>query len=1034
VLVAFRFSNQSRLSGLLSEISDPTSPLYHHYLTAAQFDSEFSPPAAAYGGAMEYFASHGALNITTFRDRAALAFTAPTAAVERMFDTSMATFAFQNKTYYAPSAAPRLPAPLAGAVAAVEGLSSFPPITIDSLHAASAQILPPRAATKGASSPPSPSSYLAPSYWGGTQLEYGPDLQVTYDEPALFSESGYPTGMVVATILWGGTSSAAKPLGAFVPSDIFSFFNETLPVGEPHPHVYGVPINGAPPPGPSASFDVTEAQLENTIDLEMVGSTAPGASIYNVYGPVISVANLDQAFAFILNPNASERGLDNVSVITNSWGYYDHNDSAWYQDLEEAQARGISVLACSGDSADNPSSPKWFGGPDYLWYPSSMAYSSFGVTAVGGTTVTLDSNPSSPGFLHLTSQTVWNDSTVPVGSTGGLSSVFQQPSWQQAALGEASGREAPDVAAVANNTLLTLSINGFQYHASNATYGGPFQWAWGTSIASPLDAGIIAEIDHVLAAHGQPRLGFLDPQLYGIASTEFAHLDPTGTRVPDPTLRYGPEIPAAFIDVTAGANYRYAARPGYDLVTGWGSIDAYNLTVDLLSVFQVTFTESGLPNGTAWAVTLAGARESSTNRTIGFSEPNGTYPYDLGTVPGWTTARFAGSVAVSGLAVSEMVAWAEKTYPVAFTRTVLPSGTLWWINVTGGPSTSSRNESLTCVVPNGTYRYSVATTDRTYTSPGGTFMIDGSSASEAVTFTRVLYPVTFTESGLGRTGPGTNWSVTLGGVTIPSNHSTIVFTEPNGTYPYVLGEVPGFTTANFTGSVRVNGTGASVTIRWTVVTYPLTFTEVGLPNGTAWGVDLASPSGPPSSGNSSTPTISFSEPNVTLRYSPVTANKTFSAPGSSVTVNGAAAAVTVTFTLVAYPVTFWETGLPSGTLWSVTFGGRTVSGIGTLTTPEVTNGTYPYTVGSVAGYTASPSNGSVAVRGVAPSQAIAFTPSSATYLGLPATEGYGLAAGIGGAIVVAVAVVLLRTRRRKMPPTASEPARSSATGGPSAPG
>ena len=82
----------------------------------------------------------------------------------------------------------------------------------------------------------------------------------------------------------------------------------------------GVPINGAVKPGLSATYDTTGANDENTLDLEMVGSTAPGASIYNVYGPNSTYLSIDSAFAFILNPNSTYKALDNVSVITNSWG------------------------------------------------------------------------------------------------------------------------------------------------------------------------------------------------------------------------------------------------------------------------------------------------------------------------------------------------------------------------------------------------------------------------------------------------------------------------------------------------------------------------------------------------------------------------------------------------------------------------------------------------------------------------------------------------------------------------------------------
>src|SRR5207249_6003127 len=41
----------------------------------------------------------------------------------------------------------------------------------------------------------------------------------------------------------------------------------------------------------------------------------------------------------------------------------------------------------------------------------------------------------------------------------------------------------------------------------------------------------------------------------------------------------------------------------------------------------MTFMETGLPTGSSWSVTMGGLSNSSTTRTITFSEPNGTHAY-----------------------------------------------------------------------------------------------------------------------------------------------------------------------------------------------------------------------------------------------------------------------------------------------------------------------------------------------------------------------------------------------------------------------
>jgi hypothetical protein len=71
--------------------------------------------------------------------------------------------------------------------------------------------------------------------------------------------------------------------------------------------------------------------------------------------------------------------------------------------------------------------------------------------------------------------------------------------------------------------------------------------------------------------------------------------------------------------------------------------------------YSVTFTETGLPGGTSWSVTLHGVTESTTGSTITFSEPNGTYAYTVGSVGGCSRSPASGTVTVDGAAVSVSV-------------------------------------------------------------------------------------------------------------------------------------------------------------------------------------------------------------------------------------------------------------------------------------------------------------------------------------------------------------------------------------------
>jgi hypothetical protein len=97
-----------------------------------------------------------------------------------------------------------------------------------------------------------------------------------------------------------------------------------------------------------------------------------------------------------------------------------------------------------------------------------------------------------------------------------------------------------------------------------------------------------------------------------------------------------------------------------------------------------------------------------------------------------------------------------------------------------------------------------------------------------------------------------------------------------------------------------------------------------------------------------------------------------------------------------YFVTFKETGLPNQTEWSVVLNGSiTFSVIHTIVF-SVSNGTYWYGVGSVAGYSSSPSTGHVSVTGANVTRTIGFSlvPPIPTYrvafsaIGLPQQVGW----------------------------------------------
>jgi hypothetical protein len=151
----------------------------------------------------------------------------------------------------------------------------------------------------------------------------------------------------------------------------------------------------------------------------------------------------------------------------------------------------------------------------------------------------------------------------------------------------------------------------------------------------------------------------------------------------------------------------------------------------------------------------------------------------------------------------------------------------------------------------------------------------------------------------------------------------------------------------------------------------VTFTETGLTSGTSWSVTFSG-----TTHSSTTHSILFTIPNGTYSFSVGTVAGMQATPASgSLTVKGTTTEAIVFSKLPPgqYSVTFSESGLPGSTSWSVTFNGTQKTGTGTSLTFTIGNGSWPFSVGAVTGYTASPSSGNVAVSGGAASQPITFT-------------------------------------------------------------
>ena len=323
---------------------------------------------------------------------------------------------------------------------------------------------------------------------------------------------------------------------------------------------------GTIPPFDPNNADMVGWASETTLDVEYAHAVAPGAKIVLVETPVSQVqgvTGLPEMMA--AEKKLIDQGIGDVisqSFVSteNTFPGFDQGDFSSLLDLryafKDAKRHNVTVLAASGDlGATNftADAADVYPFPVVCW-PSSDPL----VTSVGGTALVLDD-----AGHRQQPDTVWNDV---FGSTGGgVSQVFGRPSFQngvRSLVGHQRG--VPDIS-------MTGAVDGGAFiYFSAVDPEGPWDLFGGTSLSSPMFAGIIALADQ-MAGH---RLGYINPALYRLGAQSVRPHTHTGV-----------------VDVTTGDNTfagvdGYQAGPGYDLTTGWGTIDAARFIPALIDAVE----------------------------------------------------------------------------------------------------------------------------------------------------------------------------------------------------------------------------------------------------------------------------------------------------------------------------------------------------------------------------------------------------------------------------------------------------------------
>jgi subtilase family serine protease len=324
--------------------------------------------------------------------------------------------------------------------------------------------------------------------------------------------------------------------------------------GFPNPDLQIVKFGTIPPFDPANSAMVGWAE-ETTLDVEYAHSIAPDAKIVLAETPVAETEGVT-GFPEMMNAEQSLINDGVGDVITQSFGATENTFPGFSQGnfssllnlryaFKDALAHRVTVLGASGDFGATDAEAD--GSTLYPYRVNSWPSSDPLVTSVGGSQLYLDN-----AGRRIQPDSVWNDGFGAGG--GGGSAVFSRPLFQVGVRSVVGGhRGTPDIS-------MSAAVNGgcWVYLSFAGAGGAGWDIFGGTSEASPIFSGIVALADQV-AGH---RLGFINPALYVLGRLS----------------RHGTPS-RGLVDITSGNNSfsgvtGFNALPGYDLASGWGTIDA----------------------------------------------------------------------------------------------------------------------------------------------------------------------------------------------------------------------------------------------------------------------------------------------------------------------------------------------------------------------------------------------------------------------------------------------------------------------------
>ncbi|GAA0633844.1 S53 family peptidase [Kutzneria viridogrisea] len=530
--VYLKAKDQAGLEAAATAVSDPSSPSYRRFLSTDEVRTRFAPSAGTVEAVRTWLSSSGFGIGEIPSNNQYVEATGSAAQVQHAFGVNLGLYKVKDRTLRSADRPLSVPAALAGAVSGVvnvdQALSLVKPSHVGANGDANADtVAQTKTAGPGVAPPPAGfvnaqpcSDYFGqkvdttdPAY-GGKQLPYA---VCGYTPQQLRAASDLDN---IGKVGLDGRGVTVAIVDAFASPTLYADAAEYAKRHDPaHPLTQGQYSQIVFPPTPGTE-DPTQCDAsgwygEQSLDVEAVHAMAPGAKILYVGGADCTDLGLDKALNTIVAGNKAQ-------IVSNSYGDTGEDIPAdevnAFQSIAiQAAAEGIGVYFSSGDNGDES---------HRLPKPSAdFSASSQWVTAVGGTSLGIGKDGSkvletgwSTGKSTLTNG-AWGPAapgTWLYGAGGGTSVLFPEPAYQKGVVPEAlakqnqtgdkRGRVVPDISMDADPT--TGMLIGLTQTYPDGVHYGEYRIG-GTSLASPLMAGLMAVADQFGGRHG-----FINPWMY----------------------------------------------------------------------------------------------------------------------------------------------------------------------------------------------------------------------------------------------------------------------------------------------------------------------------------------------------------------------------------------------------------------------------------------------------------------------------------------------------------------------------------------